>query len=67
MDCAAGRRTVEEVFYLRPVGEYSDRQGAKYAYTADMRQMDSWRGVSMQPATTLRSSGKAWQKNTPGG
>ena len=24
---------LEEVFYLRPIGSYSDRQGKKYAYT----------------------------------
>ena len=31
---------LEEVFYLRPVGDYSDRQGKKYAYTADERAKD---------------------------
>jgi len=31
---------LEEVFYLRPVGDYSDRQGKKYAYTADQRAID---------------------------
>ena len=40
LDCAADRLPVEEVFYLRPVGDYTDRQGAKYVYTADMRQVD---------------------------
>jgi thymidylate synthase (FAD) len=40
LDVAAGRRTVEEVFYIRPVGEYSDRQGKKYAYTEDQRKID---------------------------
>lgn len=31
---------VEEVFYLRPVGHYSDRQGRKYDYTEDQRAVD---------------------------
>lgn len=31
---------LEEVFYLRPVGEYSDRQGKRYAYTAEQRAAD---------------------------
>jgi thymidylate synthase (FAD) len=35
-----GARDVEEVFYLRPVGTYSDRQGKRYAYTEDMRKID---------------------------
>jgi flavin-dependent thymidylate synthase len=37
---ANGELELEEVFYLRPVGNYSDRQGKKYAYTADQRQID---------------------------
>jgi thymidylate synthase (FAD) len=37
---AAGERDVEEVFYLRPVGFYSDRQGKKYEYTEVIRQQD---------------------------
>jgi thymidylate synthase (FAD) len=35
-----GKRSVEEVFYLRPVGNYSDRQGKKYTYTEELRQQD---------------------------
>ena len=31
---------LEEVFYLRPAGSYSDRQGKKYAYTAEQRATD---------------------------
>ncbi|MBU6230883.1 MAG: FAD-dependent thymidylate synthase, partial [Cyanobacteria bacterium REEB459] len=34
VDVAEGKRPVEEVFYLRPVGFYTDRQGKKYEYTA---------------------------------
>ena len=34
------RRTVEEVFYLRPVGFYSDRNGKKYEYTKYERGID---------------------------
>jgi len=37
---ATGVLDLEEVFYLRPEGEYSDRQGKKYAYTAAERAKD---------------------------
>ncbi|ASC72537.1 thymidylate synthase, flavin-dependent [Halomicronema hongdechloris C2206] len=40
LDVVEGKRDVEDVFYLRPVGSYSDRQGKKYDYTADQRQQD---------------------------
>lgn len=40
LDVVTGKREVEEVFYLRPVGFYSDRQGKKYEYTAEQRQQD---------------------------
>ena len=35
-----GTRDVEEVFYLRPVGTYTDRNGAKYEYSEDKRKID---------------------------
>lgn len=35
-----GKREVEEVFYLRPAGTYSDRQGKRYEYTSEQRQQD---------------------------
>ncbi len=37
---ARGEVELEEVFYLRPVGQYSDRQGKKYSYTAEQRAVD---------------------------
>ncbi len=40
LDVVAGKRDVEEVFYLRPVGAYSDRQGKRYDYTETLRQQD---------------------------
>ncbi len=40
LDVVDGKRDVEEVFYLRPLGFYSDRQGKKYEYTAEARQQD---------------------------
>ena len=40
IDVANGDRDLEEVFYLRPVGEYSDRQGKRYEYTEELRQFD---------------------------
>ena len=36
----SGELEVEEVFYLRPVGEYSDRRGKRYEYTEEARQDD---------------------------
>ena len=40
LDVIEGKRELEDVFYLRPLGSYSDRQGKKYDYTADLRQED---------------------------
>jgi thymidylate synthase (FAD) len=37
---ADGELDLEEVFYLRPVGSYSDRQGKKYDYSAEQRSID---------------------------
>ena len=39
-DVVEGKRDVEEVFYLRPIGAYSDRQGKRYDYTPEQRQQD---------------------------
>jgi thymidylate synthase (FAD) len=40
LDVVGGKRDLEEVFYLRPLGLYTDRQGKKYEYTAEQRQQD---------------------------
>ena len=37
---ADGELDLEEVFYLRPVGDYSDRQGKKYTYSDTLRDND---------------------------
>jgi thymidylate synthase (FAD) len=37
---ANGALDLEEVFYLRPVGDYADRQGKKYHYSSDERAID---------------------------
>jgi thymidylate synthase (FAD) len=37
---ADGLLDLDEVFYLRPVGTYSDRQGKKYTYTEEQRGED---------------------------
>ena len=39
-DVATGDRNLEEVFYLRPLGSYTDRQGKRYDYTEELRQQD---------------------------
>jgi len=40
VEAADGKRSLEAVFYLRPVGHYSDRQGHHYEYTQEMRDRD---------------------------
>lgn len=40
IDAANGTRSIEEVFYLRPIGFYSDREGKKYEYTSKQRERD---------------------------
>ncbi len=40
VDAATGKRDLEEVFYLRPVGSYTDRQGKRYQYTKEQRERD---------------------------
>jgi thymidylate synthase (FAD) len=39
-DAAEGIKPLEEVFYLRPVGMYTDRKGKKYEYTLSERETD---------------------------
>lgn len=40
IDVVNSKRDVEDVFYLRPVGSYTDRQGKHYDYTEELRQQD---------------------------
>ncbi|HEY9693298.1 MAG TPA: FAD-dependent thymidylate synthase [Oculatellaceae cyanobacterium] len=40
IDIVEGKKDVEEAFYLRPVGYYSDRQGKKYYYSPEQREAD---------------------------
>ena len=40
VQAARGLKPIEEVFYLRPVGDYSNRQGKHYTYTEEMRHAD---------------------------
>lgn len=40
VDVVEGRRKMEEVFYTRPVGYYTDRKGVKYFYSEEDRQDD---------------------------
>ncbi|MBD1995561.1 FAD-dependent thymidylate synthase [Leptolyngbya sp. FACHB-541] len=40
VDVVEGKQEVEDVFYLRPIGAYSDRQGKRYEYTPEQRQQD---------------------------
>ncbi|MEB3247575.1 MAG: FAD-dependent thymidylate synthase [Synechococcus sp.] len=37
---AAGELDIEEVFYLRPAGDYRDRQGTSYTYGEEQRRAD---------------------------
>ncbi|HEY9750068.1 MAG TPA: FAD-dependent thymidylate synthase, partial [Allocoleopsis sp.] len=40
IDVVEGKRDVEDVFYLRPVGFYTDRQGKRYEYNEELRKQD---------------------------
>ena len=40
VDVVIGKRDIEDVFYLRSVGSYSDRQGKYYQYTQSQRYTD---------------------------
>jgi thymidylate synthase (FAD) len=40
LEVAEGIRSVEQVFYLRPVGQYTDRSGKHYVYTEKQRIED---------------------------
>ena len=40
LEAAEGKKDIEEVFYLRPVGYYSDREGKKYYYSPEQREED---------------------------
>jgi len=40
IDVVTGKKDIEDVFYLRPVGYYSDRQGKKYYYSPEQREAD---------------------------
>jgi thymidylate synthase (FAD) len=40
IDVIEGRKDIEEVFYLRPVGNYGNRQGKKYYYSPEQREED---------------------------
>lgn len=40
IDVVEGKKDIEDVFYLRPVGYYSDRQGKKYYYSPEQRSTD---------------------------
>jgi thymidylate synthase (FAD) len=40
LKAANGWLDPDEVFYLRPPGDYTDRQGKKYTYTQDQRDAD---------------------------
>ncbi|HBB35771.1 MAG TPA: FAD-dependent thymidylate synthase [Cyanobacteria bacterium UBA8803] len=35
-----GKKDIEDVFYLRPVGDYADRQGKRYYYSQGTREED---------------------------
>ncbi|MEM9922333.1 MAG: FAD-dependent thymidylate synthase [Cyanobacteria bacterium P01_D01_bin.50] len=37
---AEGKKDIEDVFYLRPVGYYTNRQGKKYHYSQEQREAD---------------------------
>lgn len=40
IDVVEGKKDIEDVFYLRPVGNYTNRQGKRYLYSEEQRQKD---------------------------
>ncbi|MEA5495590.1 FAD-dependent thymidylate synthase [Limnoraphis robusta Tam1] len=40
LEVLEGKKDLEDVFYLRPVGDYTNRQGKKYYYSLEQRQAD---------------------------
>ena len=40
IDVVEGKKDIEDVFYLRPVDYYTDRQGKKYYYSPEQRAAD---------------------------
>jgi thymidylate synthase (FAD) len=40
IDVVEGKQDVEDVFYLRPLGKYTNRQGKHYVYTEEQRTED---------------------------
>lgn len=40
LEVVEGKKDLEDVFYLRPVGDYTNRQGKKYYYSPEQRQAD---------------------------
>lgn len=40
IDVVEGKKNIEDVFYLRPVDYYSDRQGKRYYYSPEQREED---------------------------
>lgn len=57
LDVLDNKRQLEEVFYLRPVGSYTDRKGARYDYTEEARRIDLARcyDTAVHFAAQLRS------------
>jgi thymidylate synthase (FAD) len=40
IDCADGKLSIQECFYVRPIGEYRDRKGARYQTTPEQRMRE---------------------------
>ena len=40
LDAAVGKKDIEDIFYLRPVDYYTDREGKKYYYSPEQRAKD---------------------------
>ncbi|MFZ1029645.1 MAG: FAD-dependent thymidylate synthase [Limnoraphis robusta] len=40
LEVLEGKKDLEDVFYLRPVGDYTNRQGKKYYYSLEQRKAD---------------------------
>lgn len=59
IDVAEDKREVEEVFYLRPVGDYVDRQGDRYTYSETHRNLhlERCRAAALQYRMDVKAHG----------
>lgn len=58
LDVAQGKKSPQEVFYFRPIGDYTNRQGKKYTKTVD--QIDFLYGKALSAAKDYQIMTQLW-------